>query len=136
MLDILIRTPAGSVKTNGSCFVLPVVAIESWDAVAVLSCAVHLSYLDVCPKDCSGGPYKTRVRDCGNSFPWRSSKLSCVLLLELLYTANKTLPFQPASNVNSLTEAVTEDSLVLNHPGPVLMTVPHCTSLRERVHGC
>lgn len=136
MLDIFIRTPTGSVKINESYFVLPVVAVESWDAVAVLSHAVHVSYLDICPKDCSWDPYKTRVCDCGNSFPWSSSKLSCVLLLELLCTENKNLSFQPASNVNSLTEAIREDSWVLNHPGPVLMTVPHCTSLRERARGC
>lgn len=135
MLDILIRTPTGSVKINGSRFALPVVAIEIWDAVAVLSCAVHISYLDICPKDCSGDPYKRGVRDCGDSFPWSSSKLSCVLL-ELLYIENKNLPFQPASNVNSLIEAIRKDSLVLNHPGPLLMTAPHCTSLRERAHGC
>lgn len=136
MLDILIRTPTGSIKINGSCFVPPVVVIEIWDAVAVLSRAVHISYLDICPRDCSGDPYKTGVRDCGDSFPWSSSKLSCVLLLELLYTENKNLPFQPASNVNSLIEAIRKDSLVLNHPGPVLLTVPLCASLRERAHGC
>lgn len=100
----------------------------------MLSSAVHTSYLDICPKDCSGDPYKTGVCDCGDSFPWSSSKLSGVQL-ELLYTENKNLPFQPASNVNSLIEAIREDGLVLNHPGPVLMTVPHCASLRERACG-
>lgn len=41
MLDVLIRIPNGSAKTSGSCFVLPVVAIENWDAVAVC-CAVKV----------------------------------------------------------------------------------------------
>lgn len=36
MLDVLIRIPNGSAKTSGSCFVLPVVAIENCDAVAAL----------------------------------------------------------------------------------------------------
>lgn len=44
MLDVLIRIPNGSVKTNGSCFVLPVVATESWDAVAVLSCTCEHTF--------------------------------------------------------------------------------------------
>jgi len=88
VLDILIRTPTGSVKINGSHFVPPVVAIEIWNAVAVQSMAVHISYLDLCLKDCSAYPYETGVRDCGNSFPWSSSKLS----FALVWGIKSTLP--------------------------------------------
>lgn len=134
MLDIFIRTPAGSVKINWSYFVLPVVAIETWNIVAVINCAVHTPYLDTSQRLLLGH-YKSQISDSGNSFLWSTSKLPRVLL-ELLYTENKNLPFQPASNVNCLTGAIRGDSLVLNHPGPVLMTVPHDASVRERAHGC
>lgn len=47
----------------------------------------------------------------------------CIILLELLYPDN--------NNVNFLIEAIRVDSLVLNCPGPVLITEPHCTSQRK-----
>lgn len=64
MLDVLIRIPNGSGKTSGSCFVLPVVATESRDAVAVL-CTEHAFTWTYVPKAALGTNAKQEYMTAG-----------------------------------------------------------------------